>query len=378
MPSIARPRPSVIKEASAAARAAENNERRLWGAHRAAQREAKVAHDAAKREAYATYSAAEREARAAESAAEREAWAAESAAEREAMYAERALQDPTKRNAPRSAAQALESYYASRKKREAGGLSRGGAAMQAARAAFDAAKREAYAARDAALQDVKDPSDSHVEWMEAHSAARDAGNAAYAAGMEALWAAAGRKPFIVSQAPMYDVDRDVWVRGGPPEGLETIILVHTNRVGAQYSLPQCPGCNHYVQLCDQVLAEGEGRNDKPHEQGVKTWPDGARYEGEFADDKLHGQGVYTWPDGTRYEGEWRDDTMHGQGVKTWPDGTRYEGEFADDKLHGQGVYTWPDGTRYEGEWRNGDKWNGVETAPDGRTFRFIGGVLVDN
>ena len=119
---------------------------------------------------------------------------------------------------------------------------------------------------------------------------------------------------------------------GPSEGLETIILVHTNRIGAQYSLPQCPGCIHYIQLCEQVLAEGEGRNDK----------------------------------------------QYGEGVKTWPDGGRYEGEYANGERHGQGVYTYPDGTRYEGEWRNGEKWSGVETAPDARTFRFIGGVLVDN
>ena len=84
----------------------------------------------------------------------------------------------------------------------------------------------------------------------------------------------------------------------------------------------------------------------------------------------------TWSDGSIYEGEIRNGKMHGKGVYTWLDGERHEGEFHDDEIHGKGVRTWPDGRRYEGEYRDGEKWKGIEMAPNGRAFIYRDGKQI--
>ena len=101
----------------------------------------------------------------------------------------------------------------------------------------------------------------------------------------------------------------------------------------------------------------------------------------------HGKGTYyhygygwqTKNDEIVFVGEFRDGKKF-QGTQTWPDGLKYEGEFKNvftykpDSFHGQGTMIWPDGKKYIGQWKDGKfHGQGTMTWPDGS--KYVGEFL---
>jgi hypothetical protein len=68
-----------------------------------------------------------------------------------------------------------------------------------------------------------------------------------------------------------------------------------------------------------------------------------------------------------FEGEWRDNGQFWKGIKKFSDGAFYEGEWAAGKFW-KGVVKMSEGDLYEGEWRGTRFWTGKETDCDGDVF----------
>ena len=148
------------------------------------------------------------------------------------------------------------------------------------------------------------------------------------------------------------------------------------------ALPSCP--EDKEQVWDNCLGEkeikiedeevnkkfnGEWKNNKPHNQGTATYPDGRTYVGEWKNAKAHGQGTATHSDGRTYVGEFKNGKPNGQGTATDSDGRTYVGEWKNAKPNGQGTFTYPDGRTYVGEWKNAlQNGQGTQTYPDGSAY----------
>lgn len=93
-----------------------------------------------------------------------------------------------------------------------------------------------------------------------------------------------------------------------------------------------------------------------HGQGVRIFPDGARYEGEYAEGKPHGIGCLVYSQLSAYvkkfDGRWEAGQCR-DGTESYMDGTEYSGEMLDGMRHGRGEMVWLSGDTYKGEWRKG-------------------------
>ena len=55
---------------------------------------------------------------------------------------------------------------------------------------------------------------------------------------------------------------------------------------------------------------------------------------------MHGKGILQYyTKHTTYEGEFKEDKPHGNGIETWPDGGRFVGEYLYGEKHGEGEFT---------------------------------------
>ncbi|MBQ4584799.1 MAG: hypothetical protein IJA82_01170 [Clostridia bacterium] len=81
----------------------------------------------------------------------------------------------------------------------------------------------------------------------------------------------------------------------------------------------------------------------------KDWVQDMVYEGEWKNDMRHGKGKILWENGDTYEGEWKNDEPCGKGKLTSPNGDVCEGYFENDIPRGKVKVTYNNGDTYEGE-----------------------------
>ena len=145
--------------------------------------------------------------------------------------------------------------------------------------------------------------------------------------------------------------------------------------------------------------EGEYKADKWDGKAIVTWQDGTRYEGgfkaglrsghgtltkadgyfydgDFVENKASGKAFIRYSNGNSYQGGILNDQFVGQGTYYWKDGASYQGTYVAGKMQGPGTYTWANGAKFVGEWRDGKRFNGVQTAADGTTINMANGAAV--
>ena len=116
-------------------------------------------------------------------------------------------------------------------------------------------------------------------------------------------------------------------------------------------------------------------NLRPHGDGTRAYPSGAKYSGAFVCGMREGNGICREANGDEYDGSWFDDARHGRGTLRFADGGTYEGGFVAGVREGHGLMRHADGTMYEGEWL-ADKYEGVGNlyyAADDRGSDMYGG-----
>ena len=106
---------------------------------------------------------------------------------------------------------------------------------------------------------------------------------------------------------------------------------------------------------EDLLCEGEWKNDKLNGIGIQLWNHSNFFYGEFNENKKEGIGTVKFEDGTSYYGEFKNDKISGYGIIHYFNGSYYEGEFNDGIIHGYGEFTWINGKKFIGYYEYGEK-----------------------
>ena len=84
-----------------------------------------------------------------------------------------------------------------------------------------------------------------------------------------------------------------------------------------------------------VISENiaENKDNKKHDQGTYTYPNGDKYVGDWKGDKKHGQGTYTYANGSKEVGAFENNKKNGYAITYYANGNiNQEGIFKDDKF----------------------------------------------
>lgn len=99
--------------------------------------------------------------------------------------------------------------------------------------------------------------------------------------------------------------------------------------------------------------DGAWSRGKMEGRGFYQYNDGGNYAGYFKTNRPHGEGVATYPNKSRYEGGWRDGKYGGRGKQTAENGSEYIGDMNIGRREGYGKLVYECGMTYEGEFLDG-------------------------
>lgn len=135
------------------------------------------------------------------------------------------------------------------------------------------------------------------------------------------------------------------LRARVPHGRGTLILPDGTRYDGELDYGDYHG-EGTLLLASGERFEGAFQNNIAHGRGRLDLPNGDHLEGVFYKGRLEGEGTRRWADDGRvYTGSFKANKPHGQGVLTWPDGRKHIGAFVDGEARGLGVHLWPRGER---------------------------------
>jgi hypothetical protein len=99
--------------------------------------------------------------------------------------------------------------------------------------------------------------------------------------------------------------------------------------------------------------DGEWSKGKMAGRGFYQYSDGGNYKGYFKTNRPHGEGVSTYPNKSTYDGEWKDGKYCGRGIQTIENCSQYTGEMNFGRREGVGKLVFESGLEYEGEFLDG-------------------------
>ena len=135
----------------------------------------------------------------------------------------------------------------------------------------------------------------------------------------------GSDPFRNSRT---DVDISTFLRHSSIK-TQNSVFRHDNTVGKypvtlDMKFTRTNDENGFVYTGNIVL------NGVKHGKGTLFNPTtGEKYSGDFVQNYRDGVGFYQCEGFGKYKGEWKDDMPHGEGIREYPDGKVYSGEWVE-------------------------------------------------